>query len=50
MKNVVKAKNQNGSGLLYLKKRFPRNSQAKIKSGIVVGKQIREIMTDSEFD
>jgi hypothetical protein len=35
---------KNGSGFLYLKEKFPKISDAKIKEGIFVGPQIRQIM------
>lgn len=50
MKNFVKAMDRNGRGFLYLKQKFPRISEAKIKEGIFVGPQIRKIMTDELFD
>lgn len=50
MKNFVKAMDRNGNGFLYLKEKFPRISDAKIKEGIFVGPQIREIIKDPIFD
>ena len=50
MKNFVKALDRNGRGFLYVKLKFPRVSEAKIKEGIFVGPQIRELMKDDEFD
>lgn len=50
MKNFVKALDRNRRGFLYLKQKFPRVSEAKIKEVIFVGPQIREVMTDGEFD
>jgi hypothetical protein len=46
MKNFVKAIDHNGQGFLYLQRKFPRNSDAKIKEGIFIGPQIRELMKD----
>lgn len=50
IKNFVKALDRTGRGFLYLKQKFPRVSEAKIKEGIFVGPQIRELMKNSEFD
>ena len=35
-----------GEGFAYLKNKFPRVSDAKIKEGIFVGPQIRELMRE----
>ena len=40
-KNFVKSLPTDGEGLKYLKKKFPRISEAKIKEGIFVGPDIR---------
>ena len=50
MKNIVKAMVKDGSGFSYLKKKFPRLSEAKIKEGIFVGPQIRELMKDKNLE
>lgn len=50
MKNFVKAMDRNGHGFQYLKDKFPRISEAKIKEGIFVGPQIRKVMNDPAFD
>ena len=50
MKNFVKALDRDGPGFQYLKSKFPRISEAKIKEGIFVGPQIHELMTDAQFD
>ena len=50
MKNFVKAMNKDGAGFQYLKTKFPRISDAKLKEGIFVGPQIRELMTDEVFN
>jgi hypothetical protein len=50
MKNVVKAMNRDGQGFLYLQRKFPRISDAKIKAGILIGPQIRELMKDQDFE
>lgn len=50
MKNFVKAMNKSGDGFQYLQKKFPRISDAKIKEGIFVGPQIRELFNDEQFE
>lgn len=50
MKNFVKAMNRDGPAFGYLKQKFPRISEAKIKEGIFVGPQIRQLLRDSDFD
>lgn len=50
MKNFVKAIDRNGNGFLYLKEKFPKISDAKIKEGIFVGPQIRELIKDEQFE
>lgn len=50
MKNFVKAMDRNGRGFMYLKEKFPRISDAKIKEGIFVGPQIRELIKDENFE
>jgi len=39
-----------GSGFEYLRNKFPNVSDAKIKEGIFIGPQIRELMQDKQFD
>ena len=41
---------QNSSGLMYLKNKLPRISDAKIKEGVRVGPQIRELIQDVECE
>ncbi len=50
MKKMVKALNKNGDGFRYLEAKFPRISEAKLKAGIFVGPQIRELMKDTHFE
>lgn len=50
IKNLVKAMDKDGEGFAYLKQKFPKLSDAKIKEGIFVGPQIRELMKDEIFD
>ena len=45
-KNFVKALDKNGAGFQYLKEKFPRVSDSKIKEGIWVGPQIRGLIRD----
>ncbi|UYV75471.1 hypothetical protein LAZ67_13000359 [Cordylochernes scorpioides] len=49
MKNFVKAMYRNASGFAYLKQKFSSISEAKIKEGIFVGPQIRELQQDGNF-
>lgn len=49
MKNFVKALTQDGDTFKYLQEKFPRISDAKIKAGIFVGPQIRELFKDTQF-
>ncbi|UYV85009.1 hypothetical protein LAZ67_X004242 [Cordylochernes scorpioides] len=49
MKNFVKTMDRNASGFAYLKQKFSRISEAKIKEGIFVGPQIRELQQDGNF-
>jgi hypothetical protein len=38
------------SAFTYLREKFPRLSEAKLKEGIFIGQQIRELMKDEYFD
>ena len=49
VKNFVKAMDKTSHGFMYLRQKFPRISEAKIKEGIFVGPQIRTLMTDEHF-
>jgi len=42
--------NKTGSGFQYVKSKFPNVSDAKIKEGMFIGPQIRELMQDKEVD
>jgi hypothetical protein len=46
MKNLVKATNKHGNGFEYLRERFPKLSDTKLKYSIFFGPQIREINND----
>lgn len=51
MKNFVKAMGKNDSdGFRYLVEKFPKISAAKLKEGIFVGPQIREVFKDEHFE
>jgi len=50
MKNFVKAMIQEEAALTYLRETFPRLSEAKLKEGIFIGPQIRDLIKDEYFD
>jgi hypothetical protein len=50
MKNFVKALKKEGRATAFLKRKFPRVSEAKLKAGVFDGPQIRELMQDAQFD
>ncbi|UYV61959.1 hypothetical protein LAZ67_1007169 [Cordylochernes scorpioides] len=49
LKNFVKAMDRNASGFAYLKQKCFSISDAKIKEGIFLGPQIRELLQDGNF-
>jgi len=49
-KNSVKAMNQEEAAFTYLREKFPRLSEAKLKEGIFIGPQIRDLSKDEYFD
>ena len=49
-KNFAKTLDQNCSGFHYLKEKFPRVSDSKIKEGIFVGPQIRASIRDGKLE
>ena len=49
MKNFVKALHKNGAAFQHLSTVFPSHSAAKLKEGIFVGPQIREVLKDTDF-
>ena len=49
MKNSVKALHKNGAAFQHLSV-FPGLSAAKLKEGIFVGPQIREVLKDTDFE
>ena len=49
MKNFVKGMDKTSHGFQYVRNKFPNVSDAKIKEGIFIGPQIRELMQDKQF-
>ena len=49
MKNYVKALNKEGNAFKYLAMRFLYISEAKLKAGMFIGPQIRELLSDQDF-
>jgi hypothetical protein len=49
MKQFVKALNTTGRAFQYLVEKFPQVSDAKLKGGIFIGPQIRDLMNDATF-
>ena len=50
MKNFVKGINKEGKAFRYLRNKFPKISDAKVKEGIFVRPQIHQLMKDHAFD
>jgi len=50
MKNFVKGMDKTGHGFEYVRNKFRNVSDTKIKEGIFIGPQIRELMQDKLFD
>jgi hypothetical protein len=50
MKNVIKGMNKQGEGSEYWREKFLKISDAKLKDGIFIGPQIREIIDDGLFE
>ena len=50
MKTFVKCIDKTALGFQYVRNKFPNVSDAKIKEGIFIGPQIRELMQDTQFD
>ena len=46
MSNFVKAMNKHGKGFEYLREKFLKTSDGKVKEGIFIGQKIREIVND----
>jgi hypothetical protein len=50
MKNFVTAMNQEEAAFTYLREKFHRLREAKLKEGIFFGPQIRDLIKDEYFD
>jgi len=50
MKNFVNGMDKTGHGVECVRNKFPNVSDAKIKEGIFIGPQIRELMHDKQFE
>jgi hypothetical protein len=50
MKNFVKVIDKTNCGFEYVRNKFPNVSEAKVKEGIFIGPQIRELMQDKQLD
>jgi len=50
MKNFVKNMDKTACGFQYVRNKFPNVIAAKIKEGVFIGPQIRELMPDIQFD
>ena len=50
MKDFVKVLHKNGAAFQHLSTVFPGLSSAKLKEGIFVGSQIREVLKDTDFE
>jgi len=50
MKNFVKRMDKTSRGFEYVKNKFPNVNDAKIKEGIFIRLQIRELVRDKQFD
>ena len=48
--NIVRALDKNGAGFYYLKEKFPRVSDSKIKEEIFLGPQIKTFIRDGKFE
>ena len=46
----MKGTDKTGSGFQYVRSKSPNASDAKIKEGLFIGPQIRELMQDKQFD
>jgi hypothetical protein len=50
MKHFVKAMNQEEAAFTYLREKFSRLSEAKLKEGIFIGPQIRDVIKEEYFN
>jgi hypothetical protein len=49
-KNFFKALDTDGKAFKYLEKKFPKVSEAKLREGVLVGPQIRQLTEDEGFE
>ena len=49
-KNFVKAMDSTGNGILYLKQKFLRKSEAKVKAKVFIGPEIRKLTGDKKIN
>ena len=49
MKQYTKALDDSSKAFAFLRNKFPRLGEAKVKAGVFVGPQIRKLLADSEF-
>ena len=49
IKNFIKAMNEEEAAFTYLREKFPRLSGAKLKEGMFIGPQIRDLIRDEYF-
>ena len=49
MTHFIKSLDQNGSTMYFLRRKFPKISEAKTTAGILNGPQIRELIHDNNF-
>jgi hypothetical protein len=49
MKQFIKALDDNSRAYQYLVKKFPQMSDAKMKAGVLIGPQIRQLLEDASF-
>jgi hypothetical protein len=49
MKIFVKVLDTDGQAFTYLRNKFPKLSEAKVKEGIFIGPQTRDVMQDPDF-
>jgi hypothetical protein len=50
MKSFVRKMKEEGKAYKYLSGKFPRLSDAKVKEGVFIGPQIRELFRNHQFD
>ena len=50
MKTFAKAMDKSSAAFHYLKAKFPKASEAKLKEGMFIGPQIRSVLRDADFE